>query len=208
MRQQTLLAQGRRGTRELASPPASGAKVRAIWFALAAVVLLLAVAGTGLLMQRRSAAPGDHTATLGGLSVRLHDAGWLSMDGHNMDSQGGYQMPAQMMPGAPVGDDMRFGVPLTLVNTSGELRRFNLAEEFFLLGGRIDQPRAPHSDTFGRLTRLSPGSAVDGVVYFDTVVPDAGDPPLYLEWRHDGDTTTLAIPLLAGGAPDHGGHPR
>jgi hypothetical protein len=127
---------------------------------------------------------------------------------HGTHDQGGYQMPAQMMPGAPAGDEMRFGVPLTLVNTSGDVRRFNLAEEFVLRGGRIEQPRAPHSDTFGRLARLGPGSAVDGVIYFDTVVPDAGDPPLYLEWRRDGDTTRLAIPLLAGGAPDHGGHPR
>jgi hypothetical protein len=130
------------------------------------------------------------------------------MDGHNMDNQGGYQMPAQMMPGAPVGDDMRFGVPLSLVNTSGDVRRFNLAEEFFLRGGRTEEPRALHSDTIGQLTRLGPGNGVDGVLYFDTVVPDAGDPPLYLEWRRDGDTTRLAIPLMAGGAPDHGGHPR
>jgi hypothetical protein len=132
----------------------------------------------------------------------------MMMDGHDMGSQGGYQMPAQMMPGAPAGDDMRFGVPLSLVNTSGDARRFNLAEEFFLRGGRTGQPRALHSDTFGQLNRLAPGSAVDGVMYFDTVVPDAGDPPLYLEWRRDGDTTMLAIPMLANGAPDHGGHAR
>jgi len=125
------------------------------------------------------------------------------MDGHDMNNQGGYQMPAQMMPGAPVGDDMRFGVPLTLVNTSAEVRQFNLIEEFFLLGGRIDRPRTLHSDTFGQLSRLSPGSAVSGVLYFDTVVPDASDPPLYLEWRRDGETTALAIPRLAG-APNHG----
>jgi len=62
--------------------------------------------------------------------------------------------------------------------------------------------------TRSRLTRLGPGSAVDGVIYFDTVVPGAGDPPLYLEWRRDGDTAQIAIPLLAGGAPDHGGHAR
>jgi hypothetical protein len=126
------------------------------------------------------------------------------MDGHNMDNQGGYQMPAQMMPGAPVGDDMRFRVPLTLVNTSGQPRQFILANEFFLRGGRLDRPRTLHSDTFGRLNRLGPGSAVDGVLYFDTVVPDSNDPPLYLEWRRDGGSTALAIPLMAGGAPDHG----
>jgi hypothetical protein len=130
------------------------------------------------------------------------------MDGHNMDNQGGYQMPAQMMPGAPAGDDMRFGIPLSLVNTSGEVRQFTLAEEFFLAGGRNDTPRALHSDTFGRLSRLGAGSAVDGVLYFDTVVPAAGDPPLLLEWRRDGDTTRMAIPLLANGNSNHGGHPR
>jgi hypothetical protein len=129
------------------------------------------------------------------------------MDGHDQNGQGGYQMPAQMMPGAPVGDDMRFGVPLTLVNTSADMRRFSLAEEFFLRGGRTDDARAMHSDTFGKLNRLNPGSAVDGVLYFDTVVPGAGDPPLYLEWRRDGDTTRLAIPLLTGDLPGHG-HPR
>ena len=208
MRQSALPARGGNGARGRASPPVSGAQVRGLWLVLAAVVLLLAAVGTGLLIQRRSAAPADATATLGGLSARLHDAGWLAMDGHNVDNQGGYQMPAQMMPGAPVGDDMRFGVPLSLVNTSGDVRRFNLAEEFFLRGGRIEQPRALHSDTFGQLARLGPGSGVDGVLYFDTVVPGAGDPPLYLEWRRDGDITTLAIPLLAGGAPDHGGHAR
>jgi hypothetical protein len=182
--------------------------VRGAWLTIGLAALLLAVVGTGLLVRRIAAqepATVD-TATLGGLTVRLHDAGWLSMDGHDMNNQGGYQMPAQMMPGAPTGDDMRLGVPLTLVNTSAELRQFNLADEFFLLGGRNDRPRTLHSDTFGLLTRLNPGSAVDGVLYFDTVVPGTGDPPLYLQWRRDGGATTLAIPLLAGGEPDHGGH--
>lgn len=124
------------------------------------------------------------------------------MDGHDMDNQGGYQMPAQMMPGAPVGDDMRLGVPLTLVNTDRQPRQFNLVEEFSLGGGRNETIRRLHSDTFGRLSRLSPGSAVDGVLYFDTVVPDSADPPLYLMWRRDGETIRLAIPLT-GAAPDH-----
>jgi hypothetical protein len=128
------------------------------------------------------------------------------MDSHNMDGQGGYQMPAQMMPGAPTGDDMRFGVPLTLMNTSSQVRQFNLAEEFFLSGGRTGDPRVLHSSTFGPLTRLAPGSAVDGVLYFDTVVPAAGDPPLHLQWRRGGDSTRLAIPLLASGTSNHDGH--
>lgn len=201
MRHTTLLA---RDVRARASST-RGTPVHGVWLALAAAVLLLAVAGTALLVINRSTTPVDNTATVGGLSVSVRDAGWLTMDGHNMDNQGGYQMPSQMMPGAPTGDDMRFGVPLTLVNTSGDVRRFNVAEEFFLRGGRTAEPRAMHSDTFGRLTRLGPGNAVDGVLYFDTVVPDAADPPLYLEWRRDGDTTSLAIPLLANGSGDHGG---
>jgi hypothetical protein len=180
------------------------APARYLWLAMVAVALLLASVGAVLLTLNQSARPTDAAATVGGLSVRLRNAGWLSMDGHDQNGQGGYQMPAQMMPGAPEGDDMRFGVPVTLINTSGDMRRFSLAEEFFLRGGRIDESRAMHSDTFGKLNRLSPGSAVDGVLYFDTVVPGAGDPPLYLEWRRDGDTTRLAIPMLAGDTPGHG----
>lgn len=206
MRQPTLLA---RNSRPQTAPSAKEVVVRRVWLVLAVTALLLAAVGTGLTVRDlRAATPADQAQTVGGLSLRLHEAGWLSMDGHNMDNQGGYQMPAQMMPGAPAGDDMRFGVPLTLMNTSGDLRRFSPVEEFFLRGGRTDEPRALHSDTFGRLGRLSPGSAVDGVLYFDTVVPGAGDPPLYLEWRRDGDTTRLAIPLMAGGTNPHGGHPR
>jgi hypothetical protein len=204
MRKPALLA---RSSRSRTSLSAREVAVRRAWLALAITALLLAAAGTGLMVRNRSAVPTDSTETLGGLSVRLHDAGWLSMDGHDTGSSG-YQMPAQMMPGAPAGDDMRFGVPLTLVNTSGDVRRFNLPEEFFLRGGHTGETRALHSDTFGRLGRLSPGSAVDGVLYFDTVVPDAGDPPLFLEWRRDGDTTRLAIPLMAGEQPAHGGHNR
>src|SRR5262245_15145797 len=99
----------------------TGLTTRGTWLAVAVIALLIAVLGTGLVVRRLTAPglPTANTATLGGLTVRLGDAGWLSMDGHDMtNQQGGYQMPAQMMPGAPVGDDMRFGVPLTLVNTS------------------------------------------------------------------------------------------
>jgi hypothetical protein len=205
MRKRALLARDKRSRTASSS---GEVKVLRAWLAFGVTAFLLAALGTGLMIRNRSGAPADYSETLGGLSVQLHNAGWLTMDGHDMGAQGGYQMPAQMMPGAPAGDDMRFGVPLTLINTSGGDRRFNTAEEFFLRGGPSGDTVAPHSDTFGRLGRLSPGSAVDGVLYFDTTVPDAGDPPLYLEWRRDGDTTRLAIPLMAGGQPQHGDHTR
>lgn len=177
------------------------------WLLIAAAALLMTVLGAGWQARQRAVEEGGAagSATLGGLTAQLHEAGWLGMDGHQMgdDNQGGFQMPAQMMPGAPTGDNMRFGVPVTLVNTGTQARRFTIAEEFSLGGGRNEAPVGLHSDTFGQLSRLSPGSAVDGVLYFDTVVPDDTDEPLYLLWTRDGETVRLAIPLLDGGMPDH-----
>ncbi len=183
----------------------AGAAVRGSWLVIAVVAMVGAVAG-GVLVVRDWATPAplSAAATLGGLTAQLHDAGWLSMESHQATDQGGYQMPAQMMPGAPAGDDMRLGVPLTLVNTGGKARGFELAEEFFLGGGRNDVPRELHSDTFGQLPRLGPGSAVDGVLYFDTTVPGAADPPMYLLWKRAGTSVQLAIPRISEISHDHG----
>lgn len=176
--------------------------VRGAWLVVAVLAVLGAVVGGGLLVRDRvSQQRLPEVATLGGLTARLHDGGWLSMEMHQT-SQGGYQMPAQMMPGAPAGDELRLGVPVTLVNTSQEARAFSLVDEFFLGGGRNSTPRALQSDTFGPLPRLAPGSGVDGVLYFDTVVPSQSDPPLYLLWKRGGDTVQLAIPRISN-APDH-----
>jgi hypothetical protein len=180
--------------------------VRRTWLAIAVGALLIAVVGTALQVRAQRAAeavPLDR-GTVGGITASTYDAGWVAMD-HSMNDQGGYQMPAQMMPGAPEGDDMRLGVPLTLLNTGDESRQFILPEEFSLLGGRNDQPRLLHSDTLGQLSRLGPGSAVNGVLYFDTIVPGSGDAPLYLRWQRDGRTVRLAI-RLGGDVPDHGDH--
>lgn len=177
-----------------------------VWLVVAALALVAAVAGTGVVVRRHLPPTSfPSTATLGGLSVRLHDAGWLGMDSHSTDNQGGYQMPAQMMPGAPVGDDMRLGVPLTLVNTTGRVAQFDLAKEFTLGGGVTDEPRPLHSDTFGALPRLTPGNAVDGVLYFDTKVPDPSRPQMYLIWTRAGGEVRLAV-SLPGGSPDHDEH--
>lgn len=186
-------------------PARTGLAVRGAWLAIVLVALVGAVVGAGMLARRNAAGqtfPAGST-TLGGLTATLHAAGWMSMDSHQMDNQGGYQMPAQMMPGAPAGDEMRLGVPLTLLNTTDEVRGFNLSEEFFLVGGRNDAPRRVHSDTFGQLPRLTPGSAVDGVLYFDTIVPGAGDPPLYVQWKRDGRAVRLGVSLGAA-TPGHG----
>ncbi|GIH06911.1 hypothetical protein Rhe02_49780 [Rhizocola hellebori] len=143
------------------------------------------------------------TATLSGITTAVSRADWYAMDAHSMDQQGGYQMPAQMMPGAPAEGEARLGVRLTLHNTSELARQFNPVEEFLLLGGS-GAPRVPHSDTFGRLTRLNPGSAVDGTVYFDTVVPKPDDPPLALRWVRGGEEVILAISIGDAPSGHHG----
>jgi hypothetical protein len=163
-----------------------------------AIALLSTAAGVWLLVGRGTAG----APTMSGLSVELGEAGWVNMDAHTMDNQGGFQMPAQMMPGAPEGDDMRLGVPLVIVNTSDVLREFDPAREFTLVGGVSDAPVQLHSDTFGLLHRLNPGSAVNGVLYFDTKVPSATDPPLVLRWTRDGRSAQLAITWV-GAAPTH-----
>jgi hypothetical protein len=169
--------------------------------AIGAIALAATIAGGALLAGRfdpqEESAPG--TVTLSGITTKVSRADWYAMDSHSMDQQGGYQMPAQMMPGAPADGEARLGVRLTLHNTSRQARQFNPIEEFLLLGG-TNSPRAPHSDTFGRLTRLNPGIAVDGTVYFDTRVPAAGDPPLSLRWVRGGEEVVLAISI--GDAPD------
>ena len=191
--------------RRLRTPAvAATPSVRGVWLVVAVLAVLGAVVGGGLLVRDRLTGQSlPEAATVGGLTARLHNAGWLSMEMHQA-MQGGYQMPAQMMPGAPAGDELRLGVPLTLLNASGEVRAFSLVDEFFLAGGRNTTPRGLQSDTFGPLPRLAPGSAVDGVMYFDTVVPSESDPPLYLIWRRGGDTVQLAIPRISN-APDHHG---
>jgi hypothetical protein len=193
-----------RRDRTLSTAGAGGVR-RGTWLAIVAIALTVAVTGVVLQARRQAAAEARPvaTATLGGLNANLGTAGWVSMDGHQSNDQGGFQMPAQMMPGAPEGDDMRLGVPLTLMNTSRQARRFTLADEFLLGGGRNDTLRTLHSDTFGQLPQLEPGNAVNGVLYFDTIVPGAGDPPLFLQWARDGHTVRLAVPLTASEVHQH-----
>jgi hypothetical protein len=178
---------------------------------VAAAVLVAAVGAASSLRARAARAPVVETATIGGITATPHVASWVSMhqamDGRQMDGmhdQRGYRMPAQMMPGAPADGDMRLGVPVTLMNSSGQVREFNLAGEFSLVGGHDDGARPLNSDTFGELTRLHPGSAVDGVLYFDLKPPVPGDPPLYLKWTRAGSHDRLTVRVA--GAPSGHAH--
>lgn len=171
---------------------------RYAWGHIALVVLAVLSATTGMwILATRTNGPAGLpvSAEVDGLAIGLYEAGWVPMDAHSMDSQGGFQMPAQMMPGAPAGNEMRLGIAVTLLNTADGVREFNLGEEVVLVGGVVDGAVRLHSDTFGLLQRLGPGSAVNGVLYFDTTVPATSDPALVLRWSRSGETFDLAIPL-------------
>lgn len=146
-------------------------------------------------------------ATLDGMAAQIGVAGWSSAD-HVMPipSPGappGYQMPPQMMPGMPTGDDARLSVPVVLRNTTSRGLGFDIKGEFSLRGGQEAQPRTPRTDTFGELDRLGPGSAVNGVLYFDAKPPAANDPPLYLEWERAGHIVQLTVNLNGSAPPGH-----
>lgn len=181
--------------------------------------MLIAAFGLGSLLRDEPAAnPVAGTATIEGLTTTPHQASWMSMDhamsgtqpggmggmgGQQGGQQGGYQMPAQLMPGAPADGELRLGVPVTLTNESEKVREFDLVKEFSLAGGPGNDTSRLNSDTFGGLTRLNPGSAVDGVLYFDTKNPVPGDPPLYLKWTRGGSQDRLAVRIAA----DPSAHP-
>ena len=157
----------------------------------------------GSWLRDRTARPDlPPSAEVDGLAIDLRDAGWVPMDAHAMDSQGGYQMPAQMMPGAPAGDEMRLGIAVTLLNTDVEVREFNLGEEFVLVGGVIDGTVRLHSDTFGLLRRLDPGQRGQRrpLLRHDRARRGRSGARPALEPRA-GRRSTLGIPLGDAGPP-------
>jgi hypothetical protein len=138
------------------------------------------------------------SASLSGLTASIGAADWVMMD-HDMSSTApGYQMPPAMMPGMPAEGQQRLAVTVTVVNTSGETRPLRPGKEFLLRTESAEEPLSAHSDTFGELPRLAPGSAVSGVLYFD-LPPHS---PTWIEWTHEGATARLAI----GVAPPHSNH--
>lgn len=176
---------------------------------LAAVALLTAASLTLLGLQWLGAAPvaAGTSATLGGLTTDIRYAGWVDFDmGHVMDGQGGFMMPDAMMPGAPRGDEVRLGIAVTLSNTNSRTEEFNPLEEFTMSGGQLDAPAAPVADTIGDLSRLGPGTAIDGLLYFDLAPPGPDDPPLHLRWSRGGNAVQIAVPFTDGNVPPHQQH--
>jgi len=173
---------------------------------LTAVAVLTVVSLGALAWQWYAGPPAvadGRAATLGGITTEIRQAAWVDFDhGHVMDGQGGFMMPDQMMPGAPKSDEVRLGVTLTLANTDGQAHGFSLVEEFSLVGGTVAEPSPPAADTIGGLSRLGPGAAVDGTIYFDVPVPSEQDPPLYLQWRREGEAVRILVPLTED-APKH-----
>lgn len=146
----------------------------------------------------------DQTATLDGITVDVQESEWAVMN-HTTDSQGGYQMPDQMMPGAPTGDDMRLGVHVTLTNRESRTVTFSLVDEFSMSGGHEPEPHPLSADTVGTLNRLSPGTALQGILYFDVEVPNVENPQLpqlYLQWSRGGDAIRIPVEL-PGELPEH-----
>ncbi|GAA2357498.1 hypothetical protein MTQ13_22185 [Streptomyces sp. XM4011] len=175
------------------------------------VATAAAIAGTAHWQQQRDARAGAEpvpVATLHGITATPGEAGWAPMEHHQMDGadNGGFRMPAQMMPGAPEDDMTRLGIPITLVNDGDDTRWFSPAEEFTLAGGAGDAPVTLHSDTIGELPRLAPHSAVRGVLYFDIEPPAEDDPPLYLRWDRDGAGKELTVTLPGEAPPPGHGH--
>lgn len=169
-------------------------------------VALLTIISLGFLAWHRLSAEPAVTGTranLDGMTTEVRDAAWVAFDmGHVMDGQGGFMMPDQMMPDAPSGDEVRLGVTVTLANTKGSTQEFNLVDEFAIVGGLEPEPRELSADTIGELSRIGPGAAIDGILYFDIAVPDADDPPLRLQWTRGDDTVLIEVPLTED-APAH-----
>jgi hypothetical protein len=175
-------------------------------------VAVLTLVSLSLLAWTKLAAPpavaAGPAATMGGLRVEVSKTEWAPMN-MVMDGRGGFVMPDDMMPGAPESGRVRLGVGVTLVNTRSGTETFDLPGEFTITGGLETEAHPLAADTIGELSRLGPGSAMQGTLYFDLTVPaDPAQPlpPLYLQWSRDGDAVRIPVQLPGGEMPEHHGH--
>ncbi|MCF2435716.1 hypothetical protein LV779_19125 [Streptomyces thinghirensis] len=118
-----------------------------------------------------------------------------------MDGQNGYQMPSAMMPGAPEGDDMRLGIPITLTNSGDEPQRFDLVPG--VLPGRRREGRRPEAALRhpGAAAQAQRGQRGTRRPLLRRGPPRAGDPPFLLTWTRDGDSRRMTV-RMPGGTPE------
>jgi hypothetical protein len=180
--------------------------------AVVATVAVLTLASLSLLAWSKLAGPppvaDGPSASLDGLIVEVGETEWATMN-MVMGSTGGFAVPDQMMPGAPTDGKVRLGISVTLLNTRSGTQAFDLVGEFALTGGLETEPDPLSADTIGKLSRLGPGAALQGKLYFDVAVPDqehAHMPPLYLQWTRDGSSVRIPIQLPGGEMPEHTQH--
>lgn len=177
----------------------------------ALVVTVLGAGELAAMLRARSAPLATDTISLGGLTIQIDSVTWVPFDTGDPtildpSTAGGYQMPAQMMPGMPADGQGRLNIQVTLSDPGGSARTLNTAGEFRLGGGgKGDAGWKLQGDTFGGLKRVNPGNAVDGKLFFDLQPPTKQDPPLYLRWRRGGDTARLLL-VPGGTAATHHHH--
>lgn len=172
------------------------------------VLAALAVAAFGTVRLITSftapSAEAAPIANIDGLATQVVSANWVDM-GHDMaaptaDAGPGYQMPPGMMPGMPTDGKDRLQVTVAVTNTTDQTRPFRAAEEFALYAGKDGQRWEMYGHTFGELPRLAPGSAVNGILFFDVLAAEVVNTPMSLEWNHDGTVTRIGV-YLGGTAP-------
>jgi hypothetical protein len=190
----------------MASRQARTAQVRLVRVqaTVVAVAVLIAAVGVGvlaLMLRERTIAPAEEV-TLGGLSLRVVRASWEQGEDEGQPAQG-FQMPPQMMPGAPAPGDQRLKMDVALANRSRNPKTLD-AEEFRIqIPGGASWP--VKVDSIGTKL-LNPGLGLDGALHFDlplSKIPK-GIQALNLLWERGGHGVRIAVPV--GDAPPSGGH--
>lgn len=195
-------------------------------FIVAIVVALVAgltgVVFFGMMLRERNAG----SVSAGGLTLKVESAQWVNMDTEGMDQ--GFQMPQQMMPGAPSHDQQRLAVAVTISNGGGGDMQFSHTEFSVQgpdgqvsplvaddLGGVADPGGAldglPADDGLSGVaddlgsTHLGPGLGLSGSLSFDLPATSASqvDKGLFLLWSRAGKVVRVPVTIGAAAAHDH-----
>jgi hypothetical protein len=167
------------------------------------MALTLSAVGIALLVVMLRDRPVPAEAVVGGVSLRVQEAGWIRQDHADHAAEGGFQMPSAMMPGAPQPGEERLRVQVVLTNRADSPKRLN--DGAFRLENAGGDWWPLQAETIG-LDQLAPGLAVSGSLQFD--LPNGGgrlgDGSLRLVWERAGKVVRVALP--AGAAPEHVEH--